>query len=90
MFKKVFSHPKIRAIFWAVIGLLVALSLLGYHAQDNSWNTASSDVQNYLGIVGAWTADILLQILGIMAFAFPIVCFIFAIFIWRQIRWIKL
>ena len=63
VFKKVFSHPKVRAIFWLIIGLFAAISLLGYHAQDNSWNTSSSDVQNYLGLIGAWTADILLQTL---------------------------
>lgn len=90
MVKKFFSHPKIRAIFWGLIGLLSAVSLWGYHDQDNSWNTSSGDVQNYLGVVGAWTADILLQLLGVMAFVFPVVCFAFALFLWRQKKWLKL
>lgn len=90
MFKKVFSHPKIKAFFWFLTGVLACVSLIGYQPQDNSWNTSSDSVQNYLGTIGAWIADILLQLIGIMAFAFPIVCLIFAIFLWRQIRWIKL
>lgn len=90
MFKRFFSHPKVRAIFLMVIGLFSAISLFGYHAQDNSWNTASDYVQNYLGVIGAWTADILLQILGMIAFVFPVICFVFAIFLWRQIKWLKL
>ena len=90
MFKRIFSHPKVRSVFWGCLGVFTMVSLLGYHAQDNSWNTSSGNVQNYLGITGAWTADILLQLIGVMAFVFPVVCFIFALFLWRQTRWLKL
>ena len=90
MFKRFLSHPKVRSVFWAIISVLTMVSLIGYHAQDNSWNTSSNEVQNYLGPIGAWTADILLQVLGGMAFVFPIVCLIFAVFLWREVRWLKL
>jgi S-DNA-T family DNA segregation ATPase FtsK/SpoIIIE len=90
MFKRFLSHPKVRSIFWAIISVLTMVSLIGYHAQDNSWNTSSNEAQNYLGPIGAWTADILLQVLGGMAFVFPIVCLIFAVFLWREVRWLKL
>ena len=90
MFKRFLMHPMVRSVFWLLIGTLITISLIGYHAQDNSWNTSSNQVQNYLGPVGAWTADILLQMLGIMAFAVPVVCVIFALFLWRQVRWLKL
>jgi len=90
MFKRFWSHPKVRSVFWIMISALVIIALAGYHAHDNSWNTSSDNMQNYLGPIGAWTADILLQMLGVMAFVFPIVCLIFALFLWRQVAWLKL
>jgi len=49
-------------------GLLLAAVLAGYHPDDPSLNTASSQpVRNWLGPAGAFAADLLLQGFGIAA-----------------------
>jgi S-DNA-T family DNA segregation ATPase FtsK/SpoIIIE len=57
--------------------LLLLLSLATYHPTDPSWNTASGAAtphaaRNWVGLFGAWTSDLLLQILGITAFLLPL------------------
>ena len=53
--------------------LLVATALTSYHHSDPSFNTASkAGTQNILGPIGAHTADLLLQVLGIAAALFPL------------------
>ena len=45
---KIKKHPKIKALislFWA---LFFGLSLMGYAPNDNAWNTASNQTQNWL------------------------------------------
>ncbi len=53
-------------------GLFTLLALLSYNHSDPSWNTASSainiDIQNWMGLGGAWLSDLLLQTLGIGSF----------------------
>jgi len=56
--------------------LLVALSLLSYSPLDPSLNTAgppqSPPAHNWIGVVGAFLADALLQALGYVAFLLPL------------------
>ncbi len=60
-----------------VAGLLLVLSLVSYHVTDPSFDTAASGaVQNWVGFVGSYTADALLQIFGWTAFLFPLAFFI--------------
>jgi len=57
--------------------LLLLLSLATYHPTDPSWNTASGAAgphaaRNWVGLFGAWSSDLLLQVLGITAFLLPL------------------
>ena len=57
-------------------GLFVLLSIMSYNQNDPSLNTAGmteSGIHNWLGRPGAFTADFLLQTLGLGALAFTIV-----------------
>lgn len=50
------------------------ISLLTYHTKDPGWSSSGFNVQttvNWGGKVGAWLADILLFLFGIIAYVFP-------------------
>lgn len=66
-------------------GVILWLSLLSYHSQDASWNTASGPARpdNLIGYVGSHVSDLALQTFGLAAFAFPILLLILA---WKWIR----
>ncbi|MGA3019450.1 MAG: DNA translocase FtsK [Bryobacteraceae bacterium] len=65
-------------------GLVILLSLVSYHAQDPSWNTAAgSRPLNLIGYPGSYLADILFQAFGAAALLFPLLIFLLA---WRWIR----
>ena len=56
-----------------VSALLLFLALASYSPLDPSWNSASvltgsHAARNWIGVVGAFTADMLLQFLGVGAF----------------------
>ena len=54
------------ALSAGAVAILVAL--IGYRPSDPSLNTRSGgDVQNMLGAPGAWTADLLLTLVGPLA-----------------------
>jgi DNA segregation ATPase FtsK/SpoIIIE, S-DNA-T family len=61
-----------------VVGLLTALSLISYHQLDPSLDTstASTTVQNWIGIAGSYSADAVLQLFGWTAFLIPLLFFI--------------
>jgi S-DNA-T family DNA segregation ATPase FtsK/SpoIIIE len=64
--------------------LVTLLSLVSYHAQDPSWNTASEGRPlNLIGYPGSYLADLCLQAFGAAAFLFPLLTFVLA---WRWIR----
>ena len=81
----------VKFIFWIFMALFLAVCLGGYFPQDGAWNTANNpaETKNYLGTVGAWTADILLQLLGLGAFFIPIFILAFVAFSWGHQRWLK-
>ncbi len=59
----------------SVAGLLVLLSLASYSPQDPSFNTAvavGAAPQNWIGLVGAYTADAVFQIFGWVAYLIPL------------------
>jgi S-DNA-T family DNA segregation ATPase FtsK/SpoIIIE len=65
-------------------GLAALLSLVSYHAQDPSWDTASdAHPLNLIGYPGSYLADLCLQSLGAAAFVLPLLTFVLA---WRWIR----
>ena len=65
-------------------GLAILLSLVSYHAQDPSWDTASeSHPLNLVGYPGSYLADLCLQSLGAASFVLPLLMFVLA---WKWIR----
>lgn len=66
-------------------GILMLLSLVSYHAQDPSWDTAAGHVAplNLAGPLGAHLADVCLQAFGVAAFLFPFLAFSAG---WKWIR----
>jgi S-DNA-T family DNA segregation ATPase FtsK/SpoIIIE len=58
----------------ALVSLLLFLSLASYHASDPSLNAATDTTvaRNWVGLVGAYTSDLLLQTLGLAAFLIPL------------------
>src|SRR5437588_5494241 len=65
-------------------GLALLLSLVSYHTQDPSLNTASSARPlNLVGYPGAYLADLFFQVFGASAFLFPLLTFLLS---WKWIR----
>ncbi len=65
-------------------GILFWLSLVSFHAEDPSWNTAAGGApRNLIGRLGAHVADLALQGFGAAAFVFPVLLFALA---WKWLR----
>jgi S-DNA-T family DNA segregation ATPase FtsK/SpoIIIE len=65
-------------------GLALLLSLVSYHTQDPSLNTASSARPlNLVGYPGSYLADLFFQTFGAAAFLFPLLTFLLS---WKWIR----
>jgi DNA segregation ATPase FtsK/SpoIIIE, S-DNA-T family len=66
------------------LGLVMLLSLVSYHTQDPSWDTAAeSQPLNLIGYPGAYASDLLFQGFGATAFLFPLLMFLLA---WKWIH----
>jgi S-DNA-T family DNA segregation ATPase FtsK/SpoIIIE len=66
------------------LGLVWLLSLVSYHAEDPSWNTASAaHPLNLIGYPGAYLADFSIQTFGWVSYLLPLLVFLLA---WRWIR----
>ena len=79
---------------WLVAAALVGLSLLSYSSLDPSLNTAApvrlaesgtAATANWVGITGAYLADLLLQALGYVAFLIPL-AFLALAWFWLRSR----
>lgn len=56
--------------------VLIILSLVSYSPTDPSWNVATdAPVQNWLGVIGSHSADVLMQVLGLSAVAPVLILF---------------
>ena len=57
-----------------LVSLLLFLALATYHATDPSLNTATDSIapRNWIGLFGAYLADLLFQSLGLTAFLIPL------------------
>jgi S-DNA-T family DNA segregation ATPase FtsK/SpoIIIE len=61
------------------VGLVLLLSLVSYHVQDPSWNTASGvRPLNLIGYPGSYIADFSFQVFGAASFLFPLLAFLLA------------
>ncbi len=60
-------------LLWA-IALLLLMALLSFHAADPGWSqvTQTTDIKNITGRTGALCADILLSLVGYIAYLFPL------------------
>lgn len=67
------------------VGLFFLIALVSYSPFDPSWNTASGAAKpvNLIGRMGAFLADLLLQLLGLVAFSAPILTLLMG---WNWIR----
>ena len=66
MLKKIFQ--KLYALLWIVCALALGVCLFSYSGTDTCLNVVSDGpIKNYLGIVGAYVSDILLQSIGFSA-----------------------
>ncbi|MBD0373022.1 MAG: DNA translocase FtsK 4TM domain-containing protein [Pyrinomonadaceae bacterium] len=75
---------EIIAIALCALGVLLALCLLSYRPNDPSWNTAApAGTHNLVGRVGANTADLLFQSVGLAAYLLPLLLLAAA---WRRFR----
>ncbi len=90
MIKKLFSYPRVKAVLLMIVALILGLGLISYTPTDPAWNTVSGETaHNWLGPIGAWSADILLQLMGQVAFLVPLALLTFAVFLWFHLRWVK-
>jgi len=74
------------ALLFLALGLFLTLSLVSFHQMDPSWSTstpAGEPVRNWGGRVGAFSADLLLQLFGVGAAAFPALCLALAYWTFR-------
>lgn len=61
---------EVVAVVLGCLGVLTVLALASYHAADASLNASgAADVRNWIGPAGAYWADLLLQVLGVSAYA---------------------
>jgi S-DNA-T family DNA segregation ATPase FtsK/SpoIIIE len=75
------KKPRVRREIVAVCCLFLAVfigcCLISYNSADSSFNTAYSSplgrVHNWGGLVGAYLADGLFQLMGLTAFLIPLV-----------------
>ena len=63
-----------------VVACLFLLALVSYTPSDSSFDTVGSylsgrPAHNWTGLVGAWTADAVLQVIGVSIFLLPLVLF---------------
>ncbi|OFV94903.1 MAG: hypothetical protein A3F68_01750 [Acidobacteria bacterium RIFCSPLOWO2_12_FULL_54_10] len=61
-------------LLYAAGALLILLSLLSYSSQDASWNSVSSSaiVENWVGRLGSYGADLFYQLFGLCSYFFPL------------------
>src|SRR3546814_9359281 len=68
----------------AVLAFALLIACLTYHPQDPSWNDATGGVvRNLLGPFGSYSADVMMQSLGLAALLAPLVLFAWG---WRLLR----
>ncbi|MEW6410105.1 MAG: DNA translocase FtsK [Nitrospirota bacterium] len=80
--KEIAQHSKIDEIIGVAsiaFTLIVILSLISYDHEDPSFNTATGRqaVHNYVGIVGAYLSDLLLQFFGGGAYIIPAITLVY-------------
>lgn len=81
---------KLNREIWGIIvfafALLIALSLFSYNPADRSLNTPSGrlETHNWGGVVGAYLADLLLQVFGLSGYLFSLFLFLVSFDLFRS------
>jgi S-DNA-T family DNA segregation ATPase FtsK/SpoIIIE len=75
-------------ILLLALAVLMALALASYSPLDRSLNTAANapigrPAHNWIGVVGAYSSDLILQSLGVMAFLLPVML------VFLAVRWMR-
>jgi S-DNA-T family DNA segregation ATPase FtsK/SpoIIIE len=74
------------AIFFLTAGIFLTVALVSFYQMDPSlsaWSSKGADVRNWGGTVGAIVSDLLLQLFGVGAVGFPILCLALAYWTFR-------
>ncbi|MGE5248226.1 MAG: DNA translocase FtsK, partial [Verrucomicrobiota bacterium] len=74
------------AILFLTVGVFLTVALVSFHQLDPSLSAASTPgtaVRNWGGTVGAILSDLLLQLFGIGALGFPVICLLLAYWTFR-------
>ena len=80
------SGALISAIVLGLLALFLLLALATYSPSDPSFNTAAGSVEdNWMGIVGSYSADLLLSLFGVPVILFIPLILVFAHRLWNNI-----
>ena len=68
---------EVALLGFTAIGLFFIIALLTYSQEDAGWTHSGTgqEINNACGIFGAWVADFVLSIFGLMAYLFPLMIF---------------
>src|SRR5690554_1832658 len=80
------SGALISAIVLGLLALFLLLALVTYSPSDPSFNTAAGSVEdNWMGIAGSYSADLLLSLFGVPVILFIPLILVFAHRLWNNI-----
>jgi len=82
---------ELKGIALGAAGLFVLISLLSFHADDLSFNSYSTGAaaRNFGGRVGAYIADLLMQLFGLASYAVPaaLLTVSYRLLRFKELRW---
>ena len=88
------DKQQVIALGLGALGLFLILSLVSYSASDPGFShaTKTEQINNWMGLVGAYIADGMIMLLGLGAAAIPLFFaeYAYLLFRRREIHWIKL
>ncbi|WP_299076823.1 DNA translocase FtsK [uncultured Paraglaciecola sp.] len=79
---------EVGMIISCVFAFFLLLAMASFHPADPGWSQAGlqNDVNNWVGPIGAWFADILFFILGSFAYSLPFCCAFLGWFLFQQTK----
>ncbi len=79
---------EVGMIISCVFAFFLLLAMASFHPADPSWSQAGlqSDVNNWVGPIGAWFADILFFTFGAFAYTLPFCCAFVGWFLFQQTK----
>lgn len=79
---------EVGMIISCVFAFFLLLAMASFHPADPGWSQAGlqSDVNNWVGPIGAWFADILFFTLGSFAYTLPFCCAFLGWFLFQQTK----